>query len=93
MLALLKEQETFLKAAYAILMLVLCRSYWIATPPSAPEEAPRQDEPDRNGGASDRPARSITAGSGETYSYPAPRVGLVAALSQVFTPSTRRWHW
>ena len=27
MLALLKEQETFLKAAYAILMLALCRSY------------------------------------------------------------------
>ena len=50
-------------------------------PPSAPEEAARQDGPDRNGRASDRPARSITARPGETYSYPAPRIGLVGGLN------------
>ena len=83
MLALLKEQETFLKAAYTILMLVLCPVILKHTPPppSAPEEAARQDGPDRNGRASDRPARSITARPGETYSYPAPRIGLVGNLN------------
>ena len=82
MLPLLKEQETFLKAAYAILMLVLCPVILKHTPPpSAPEEAARQDGPDRNGGASDRPARSITARPGESYSYPAPRIGLVGGLN------------
>lgn len=77
MLALLKEQETFLKAAYAILMLVLCPVILKHTPPpvAAPENAADQDGADQNGGAGDRPSRSITARSGETYRYPVPRVG------------------
>lgn len=82
MLALLKEQETFLKAAYAILMLVLCPVILKHTPPrpAAPENATAQDGPDRNGRAGDRPSRSITARSGETYSYPVPRVGPLGGL-------------
>ena len=82
MLAILKEQETFLKAAYAVLMLVLCPVILKHTPPppAAPENTAGQDVPDRNGQASDRPTRSITARSGETYTFAVPKVGLLGGL-------------
>jgi len=77
MLALLKEQETFLKAAYAILMIVLCPVILRHTPAPVAnsENAGKQDSP-----ASDRTTRSITAKSGETYRYQIPRVGLFGSL-------------
>ena len=82
MLAILKEQETFLKAAYAVLMLVLCPVILKHTspPPAALENIAGQDVPDRNGQASDRPTRSITARSGETYTFAVPKVGLLGGL-------------
>jgi uncharacterized membrane protein YfcA len=82
MLAILKEQETFLKAAYAVLMLVLCPVILKHTPPppAALENTAGQDVPDRNGQASDRPTRSITARSGETYTFAVPKVGLLGGL-------------
>ena len=77
MLALLKEQETFLKAAYAVLMINLCPVILKHTPPPATTS---ENAADKNSLASDRPARSITAKSGETYSYAVPRVGLVGGM-------------
>lgn len=72
MLALLKEQETFLKAAYAVLMIVLCPVILRHTSPPAAnsENELKQDSPSSNSAT-----RSITAKSGETYRYPVPRVG------------------
>jgi len=77
MLALLKEQETFLKAAYAILMIVLCPVILKHTPPTAKtsENATGQGKM-----AEGRQIRTITGKSGETYSYPIPLVGIVGSV-------------
>lgn len=82
MLALMKEQETFLKAAYAMLMIVLCPVILKHTPPqaTATENASNNDVRERNGGAGNRLTRSITARSGQTYNYPVPRVGPLGSL-------------
>ena len=77
MLALLKEQETFLKAAYAVLMMVLCPVIFRHTPP--PSEA-SPNTSDRENPAVDRPIRSLTAKFGETYTYPIPLVGWVGSI-------------
>jgi uncharacterized membrane protein YfcA len=77
MLAVLKEQETFLKAAYAVLMLILCPVILRHTPPAA--TALGASEGDNRNTAS-RPIRSVTARSGEIYSYHAPRQGLIGGI-------------
>ena len=77
LLALLHEQETFLKAAYAVLMLVLCPVILKHTPPpvSSPDTSPGPDA--ETGGVAHR---SVTARSGETYTYPVPRVGIIGSF-------------
>lgn len=76
MLAVLKEQETFLKATYAVLMLTLCPIILRHTPPAA---GPGMTETNNETTAS-RPVRSVTARSGEIYSYHAPRQGLLGGM-------------
>lgn len=76
LLALLKEQETFLKAAYAVLMIVLCPVILRHTPPPAAATEGPLDQEIQTG---NRPLRSITAKTGATYSYPIPRVGLIGS--------------
>jgi len=72
MLAVLKEQETFLKAAYAVLMIVLCAALLRRTP--SPAAAP-ENAADHDSAAGGRPTRAITARSGETHIYPVPHFG------------------
>ena len=77
MLAVLKDHEGFLKGAYAILMLVLCPIILRHTPPAAITHAP----PDGAAAPADnRPIHSVTARSGETYRYHAPRQGFSGSL-------------
>ena len=76
MLALLKEQETFLKAAYAILMIVLCPVILKHSPPPTKTSENTTDQGDI---AEDRQVRTITGKSGETYRYPIPLVGMVGS--------------
>lgn len=74
MLAVLKEQETFLKAAYAILMLILCPIVLRHTPPASTAHGTIESDDETT---ASRPIRSVTARSGEVYTYHAPRQGLV----------------
>lgn len=81
MLALLKEQDTFLKAAYAALMIVLCPVILRHTPPSTTTSV---TSPETQGAAQNAPkdvskTRTLTARSGQTYSYPVPRVGIIGS--------------
>jgi uncharacterized membrane protein YfcA len=82
MLALLKEQETFLKAAYAVLMLVLCPVILKHTPPptTSSEISPAQGDLDQDCQAGERPIRTIIAKSGQTYTYRTPKVGPLGSL-------------
>jgi len=77
MLAVLKEQETFLKAAYAVLMLILCPVILRHTPPAATALGVAAS---KNENTASRPIRSVTARSGEVYSYHAPHQGLVGGI-------------
>ena len=77
MLAVLKEQETFLKAAYAVLMLILCPVILRHTPPAATALGVAAS---KNENTASRPIRSVTARSGEVYSYHAPRQGPVGGI-------------
>ena len=71
MLALLKEQETFLKAAYAVLMIVLCSVILKHTPRLAAKSENATDEGET---AEDRPFRTITGRTGKLInSHPAGR--------------------
>ncbi len=76
MLAVLKEQETFLKAAYAILMIVLCPVILRHTPPQP--EAAKNGNGDKAGGG--REQRTVIDRAGQTYSYPAPRQGILGGF-------------
>lgn len=76
LLATLKEQEVFLKGAYALLMLALCPIILRHTPPeniAEPQSAGAAAVPD------DRPVRSVTARDGRTYRFRKPRVGVFGA--------------
>lgn len=78
LLATLKEQEVFLKGAYALLMLVLCPIILRHTPPE------KIAEPQSVGAAAvadDRPMRSITGRDGKTYQYRKPRLGAFGAAT------------
>ncbi len=89
LLASLKEQEVFLKAAYALLMLSLCPMILRHTPPekiAAPQSA-------RAAGAAgaaatavadEWPMRSITGRDGRTYEYRKPRLGAIGAAMTGF---------
>jgi uncharacterized membrane protein YfcA len=77
MLALLKEQETFLKAAYAVLMIVLCPIILRHTPPASAASLPPSESDDLAGAHA---TRTITAKSGETYKFPVPKVGIFGGL-------------
>ena len=72
MLAVLKEQETLLKAAYAILMLVLCPVILRHTPPARMYIEGGAEGPDHDG----RPVRTVIARDNHTYTYRAPRQGV-----------------
>ena len=77
LLAVLQHHEGFLKGAYAALMLVLCPIILRHTPPAAITHA----SPDgTETSADDRPIRNVTAKSGETYRYHAPRQGVSGGL-------------
>ena len=76
LLATLKEQEVFLKGAYALLMIALCPIILRHTPPeqiAAPQSAGAAAVGD------DRPVRSVTGRDGRTYTYRKPRVGIFGA--------------
>jgi len=78
LLATLKEQEVFLKGAYALLMLVLCPVILRHTPPEkivAPQSAGAAAVEVQD----DRPMRSVTGRDGRTYEYRRPRVGVLGA--------------
>jgi uncharacterized membrane protein YfcA len=77
MLALLKEQETFLKAAYAVLMIVLCPVILRHTPPPAPASGATTGQESLT---ANEQIRTVTARSGDTYTYPVPRVGLIGSF-------------
>lgn len=76
MLALLQEQETFLKASYAALMLVLCPIIFRHTPPAEMYLEHGAEGPDK---IHARPVRTVTARDGKTYTYRAPRLGALGA--------------
>jgi hypothetical protein len=76
LLAALKEQEVFLKGAYALLMLVLCPVILRHTPPK------KLTQPQSVGAAAvedSRPMMSVTGRDGQTYQYRKPRLGAFGA--------------
>lgn len=78
LLATLKEQEVFLKGAYALLMLALCPMILRHTPPEK-IAAPQSAGAATAAVADDRPMRSITGRDGRTYEYRKPRLGAFGA--------------
>lgn len=73
LLAVLKDQETLLKGAYAVLMLVLCPVILRHTPPKemyiqGGAEGPSEDH---------REVRVVTDRVGHTYTFRKPRMGLL----------------
>lgn len=70
----LQEQETLLKGAYAVLMLVLCPIILRHTPPP-------QSPTDTSGEASDATIeiRTVTSRGGQTYRFRKPRQGPIGA--------------
>jgi uncharacterized membrane protein YfcA len=78
LLATLKEQEVFLKGAYAVLMLVLCPIILRHTPPE------KIATPQSVGAAAvsdDRPMLSLTGRDGRTYEYRKPRLGKLGMVA------------
>lgn len=78
LLATLKEQEVFLKGAYALLMLALCPMILRHTSPEnvvAPQSAGAAAAVD------DRPMRSVTGRDGRTYDYRKPRLGAIGTAA------------
>lgn len=76
LLAALREQEVFLKGAYALLMLALCPMILRHTPPE------KITQPQSVGAAAvedSRPMRSVTGRDGRTYEYRKPRLGALGA--------------
>ena len=75
MLAALKDQETMLKASYAVLMLALCPVILRHAPPRISDPEAEAEESPRDG----RPVRTVTARDGHAYTYRAPRLGASGA--------------
>lgn len=73
----LQEQETLLKAAYAILMLALCPVILRHTPP---REVPHESGEAAHAAIADTEIRSITGRNGVTYRYHKPRQGPFGAV-------------
>jgi len=76
MLALLQQHETFLKAAYAVLMLALCPIVFRHTPAAEMYLEHGAEGPDEG---RKRPVRTVTARDGRSYTYRAPRLGALGA--------------
>ncbi len=76
MLALLQEHETFLKTAYACLMLVLCPVIFRHTPPAEMYLEHGAEGPDKD---HKRAVRTITDREQRTYTYRAPLLGALGA--------------
>lgn len=75
LLAVLKDQETLLKGAYAVLMLVLCPVILRHTPPKemyieGGAEGPSDEK---------REVRVVTDRVGHTYTFRKPRMGIIGA--------------
>ena len=77
MLAVLQDHEGFLKGAYAALMLILCPIILRHTPPAA---ITHETSSGNEIGIDGRPIRHVTAKSGETYTYHAPRQGFLGGI-------------
>ncbi|MBT5459428.1 MAG: sulfite exporter TauE/SafE family protein [Rhodospirillaceae bacterium] len=77
LLAVLKDQDTFLKAAYALLMLGLCPIILKHTPPAA---ASGDLEAKAVGADVARPTRTVVARTGQTYTYPIPHQGFIGGI-------------
>ena len=74
MLAVLKDQETFLKATYAVLMISLCPIILRHTPASQGGAKTGATDPSFG---DEQAARTIVSRSGQSYTFPVPRQGLV----------------
>jgi uncharacterized membrane protein YfcA len=77
LLAVLKDQDTFLKGAYAILMLSLCPIILRHTPPTSVTD---EGATKAVGAAVNQPTRTVVARTGQTYTYPIPRQGIVGGI-------------
>jgi len=77
LLAALKDQELILKGSYAILMLGLCPLILRHTPAQGIDVGRNAEGPDK---PDKRPTRTVTAKNRQTYSYRAPRLGVVGAF-------------
>ncbi|NKB21882.1 MAG: TSUP family transporter [Alphaproteobacteria bacterium] len=78
LLGYLHEQDTFLKGAYAILMIVLCP---IILRHSAPAENGSAPDSSDKSETQDREVRSVTDRTGRTYTYRALKVGGLGAAT------------
>ncbi|MGB0577099.1 MAG: sulfite exporter TauE/SafE family protein [Alphaproteobacteria bacterium] len=78
LLGYLHEQDSFLKGAYALLMIVLCP---IILRHSAPAEQNKSANSSNNNAEDDREVRSITARTGQTFTYKAPKVGALGGAT------------
>lgn len=76
LLAVLQEQEIFLKGSYAILMLILCPIIFRHTPPAEMYIDHGAEGPDPN---HKRPVRTVIARDRHSYTYRAPRLGVSGA--------------
>lgn len=77
LLAVLKDQDTFLKAAYAVLMLTLCPVILRHTPPAGTSV----DLGAKAVGADViQQTRTIVARTGQSYTYPVPRQGVIGGV-------------
>jgi len=78
MLGYLHEQDTFLKGAYALLMIVLCPIILRHSLPPKPGSSPDAAEKNKK---ENREIRSITDRAGQTYTYNAPKVGALGGAT------------
>jgi uncharacterized membrane protein YfcA len=78
LLGYLHEQDSFLKGAYALLMIVLCP---IILHHSVPAKTGLTPDASDKGEKEDREVRSITAQTGQTYTYNSPKVGALGGAT------------
>lgn len=76
MFSVLQEQETLLKAAYALLMLILCPIILRHTPP----KDIFADSADNNAVNATAEIREITGRDGQTYKFRKPKQGIIGAF-------------